>query len=100
VQGRLVAHLATVLNDKSLSPTAAAIIQAALSDLGRRLATVRQGAPADVAVAHYYAELLQSPNADRLRRLAENDSSHSAPPPGMPIGAPGEDDWFSDGAPQ
>jgi hypothetical protein len=95
VEARLVVQLAAALADKSLSPTAAAVIEAAVRDLGRRLAVVRRGSPEDVATARFYADILLSPTADKLKALVERDAGHAAPPPGMPIGAAGEDDWFS-----
>ena len=95
VQARLVAQLAGAMADKSLSPTAVAVVQAALTDLGRRLAALKRGEPEDLAAARFYADILLSPNADRPKMLVDRDAGHAAPPPGMPIGADGEDDWFA-----
>lgn len=97
VQARLIAHLATVLADKSLAPTAAIVVRASLVDLGARLASQKGGNAADLATAHYYAELLRDPTPEKLHGLIERDAGNAAPPPGMPIGAQGEDDWFATG---
>ncbi len=88
VQARLIARLAIDLQDKSLSPAAAAEIRAALTDLGHRL---DGGKSAD---ARYFAALLLDPAPTRLKALAEADTARKVePPPGMPIGG-GEDCWF------
>ncbi|WP_249138071.1 zinc-dependent metalloprotease [Phenylobacterium montanum] len=87
VQARLVARLAIDLQDKTLSPTAAAEIRAALTDLGHRL---EGGKSAD---ARWFAAMLLDPAPARLKALAEADMARKVePPPGMPIG---EDDWFA-----
>ena len=98
VQARLVARLAGAMADKSLSPIGAAVVQAALVDLGRHLAASRRGDPQDLAAARFYADILLSPNGERLKALVDQDAGHAAPPPGMPIGADGEDDWFGGAA--
>ena len=87
---RLVATLASVQRDKSLSPTAAALIRASLADYGRSLRKVK-GSAADVAQARDLAAILLDSDPARLNALA--DALKSAPrlPPGPPIG---EDDWF------
>jgi hypothetical protein len=95
IRARLVAQLASTLADRSLSPTAAAVIEAALVDLGRRLQAQKHGDAEDRAQARFYADILLSPNPERLKGLVERDAGHAAPPPGMPIGAGGEDDWFA-----
>jgi hypothetical protein len=95
VQARLVVHLAGAMADPSLSPTAAAAIRAALVDLGRRLTAVKRGTAEDLAAARFYAEILLSPSPEPLKTLLEREVGHAAPPPGMPIGAAGEDDWFA-----
>jgi hypothetical protein len=98
VQARLLARLAGELGDKSLSPTGAAVVHAALADLGHRLATLKRGEPEDLAAARFYADILLSPGADALKALVEREAGHAEPPPGMPIGADGEDDWFAGAA--
>lgn len=95
VRARLVAQLANAMTDPSLSPTAAAVIHAALGDLGRRLQSRQGGDPEDRAQAGFYSEILLSPTPERLKSLLERDAGHPAPPPGMPIGGNGEDDWFA-----
>jgi hypothetical protein len=94
VRARLVAQLAASIADRALSPTAAAVIQDALADLGRQLKAATRGDAEDLAQARYYAELLLNPAPDRFKALVERDAGHAPPPPGMPIGG-GEDDWFA-----
>ncbi|MBS0394946.1 MAG: peptidase, partial [Proteobacteria bacterium] len=96
VRARLVTHLAGAVSARSLSPGAAAVLHAALADLGRRLAAVRRGSPEDLAQARYYAALLAAPTSEHLAVLVGREAGQPAPPPGMPIGA-AEDDWFGDG---
>ena len=98
VRARLVAQLAAVLADRSLSATAAAVVHAALVDLGRQLRAAPHGDAEDRAQARFYADVLLDPGGERLKTLLERDAGHVAPPPGMPIGAGGEDDWFAGGA--
>lgn len=92
VRWRLLVTLASVQRDKSLSPTAAALIRAGLADYGRTLRKVK-GSPADLAQARDLSAILLDSDPARLSALA--DSLKSAPrlPPGPPIG---EDDWFGD----
>jgi hypothetical protein len=97
VQARLIVYLAAAMADKSLSPTAAAVIQDALTDLGRQLKGATRGDAEDLAQARYYAEILLGTTPDRFKVLVERDAGHAAPPPGMPIGG-GEDDWFAGSA--
>ena len=98
IEARLIVDLAAALDDKALSPTAAAQIRAALVDLGRRLAGAHGGSSADAALARYFADLLLDRNEDHLRALAAASARGPvAVPPGMPIGAvagQGEDCWF------
>ena len=106
IEARLIVDLAADLDEKALSPTAAAQLRAALVDLGHRLAGARGGSPADVAQARYFADLLLDRNEDHLRALAASSARRPvATPPGMPIGAAagqGEDCWFCEalGAPR
>jgi hypothetical protein len=94
VQTRLVVRMASLLEDKSLSPSAAAEVRAALTALGRRLALVKTGDPADVAQAAYYSQMILNPARDELHQLVEGEKKRGfEPPPGMPIGS-GEDCWF------
>ncbi|MEO8926522.1 MAG: zinc-dependent metalloprotease [Caulobacteraceae bacterium] len=95
VQMRLVVDLAQTLEDKRLSPTAAARIKAALTALGTRLATVHAGDPADLALARYLSAILLDTTKDAIRTLAEADKARAgAVPPGAPIGADREDCWL------
>jgi Met-zincin/Domain of unknown function (DUF5117) len=93
VQARLMAHLANAKQDKSLSPAAAADLQAALAQLGKRLEGLKSADAQELAAAHYYADVI---NHDKLKEFAEQQKGGPAVPPGMPIGGNGEDDWFSD----
>jgi hypothetical protein len=95
VQARLLAQLAKAKADKSLSPAAAADLQAALAELGKRLAALKSGDAQELAAAHYYADIISH---DKLKEFAEQQNSGHTIPPGMPIGGSGEDDWFSDAA--
>ncbi len=94
VRARLVAQLASAMTDPALSPAAAAVVDAALVDLGRRLQADRRGDAEDHAQARFYADILLAPTTERLKGLLERDAGRAAPPPGMPIGGAGEDDWF------
>ena len=98
IEARLIFDLAADLDDKSLSPTAAAQVRAGLVALGHRLAAVHGGTAADAAQARYFADLLLDRNDDHLRALAAASTRRPvAVPPGMPIGAAagqGEDCWF------
>lgn len=90
VRWRLVTTLAAVQRDKSLSPTAAALIRGGLAGYGKSLRKAR-GDAADLAQARDLSAILLDPDPARLAVLA--DSLKTAPrlPPGPPIG---EDDWF------
>ena len=101
VQARLVVKLARVLADKSVPPTVAAEVRAALDSLGHRLAARTGGDAADVAQAKYLSGIILNTARDDLAALAETDSKREVtPPPGTPIGAGGEDCWFCEAAPQ
>ena len=94
IEARLIFDLAADLDDKTLSPTAAAQIRASLVALGHRLAGAGGGSAADAAQARYFADLLLDRNEDHLRALAATSARRPvATPPGMPIGG-GEDCWF------
>ena len=90
VRYRLVTTLASVQRDKALSPTAAALVRAALVDYGRSLRKAK-GEPADVAQARDLAAILLDPDPARLTALADALKAAPRTPPGPPIG---EDDWF------
>jgi hypothetical protein len=95
VQARLMAHLAKAKEDKSLSPAAAADLQAALAELGKRLGALKSGDAQELAAAHYYADIISH---DKLKDFSDKQKSGHTIPPGMPIGGSSEDDWFSDAA--
>lgn len=93
VQYRFVVKLAADLQDRTLSPSAAAMIQDSLGRLGHRLEGADFHDPADTAQAHYLAAIIL--DHARLRTLAEEDKArHVEPPPGMPIGAESDDCWM------
>jgi len=94
VRWRLVATLAAVQADKSLSPTAASMIRMALVDYGKRLAASPGADPADRAQARDLAAILTDPDPARLAALADKAKAGPRTPPGPPIG--GETDWFGD----
>jgi len=89
---RMVANLAQALDDKSLSPTAAAVIRARLADWGKGLKTAA-GDPADRAQARALAGIVADESGGRLAALVADGRSKVVVPPGPPIG---EDDWFGD----
>ncbi|MDG2528002.1 zinc-dependent metalloprotease [Caulobacter endophyticus] len=89
VRARLVGDLVAVLDDKTLSPTAAAQIDAGLLRYAKTLAGWKgQGAEADQAAR--ISRLLTS--GDRKALAAPRTGAVETLPPGMPIG--GEDCWF------
>jgi hypothetical protein len=92
VRFRLVATLANLQRDRSLSPTVAAQVRAALTTYGRELRKAK-GDPADVAQAQDLAAILLDPDPARLAALADSLKIAPRTPPGPPIG---EDDWFGD----
>jgi len=89
---RMVVKLADALGDKSLSPTAAAVIRARLADWGKGLKVV-VGDAADKAQARALAGIVSDESGGRLAALVEDGKNQVAIPPGPPIG---EDDWFGD----
>jgi hypothetical protein len=89
---RMVVKLADALGDKSLSPTAAAVIRARLAVWGKGLKVV-VGDAADKAQARALAGIVSDEGGGRLAALVEDGKNQVAIPPGPPIG---EDDWFGD----
>lgn len=89
VRQRMVANLAMALGDKSLSPTAAAVIRARLADWGKGLKPL--GDAADRAQARSLAGIVADESGGRLAALVSDDKAKVVIPPGPPIG---EDDWF------
>ena len=92
VRYRLIVTLASVQRDKSLSPTATALIRDGLATYGKSLRKVK-GDPTDVAQARDLSAILLDPDPSRLAALAESLKAAPRLPPGPPIG---EDDWFGD----
>ncbi len=93
VRQRLVTSLAQTLADRDLSPTAAAVIRARLSEWGKGLKTLTPGDAADRAQALVLAGVVSDPSGGRLAALVADGKGKVAVPPGPPIG---EDDWFGD----
>ena len=81
VRMRLVLDLQRARDDKRLSPSAKAEIEASLRDLGERLKSARAGNAADQAFATSVADDIAHPTA---RPAA--DAATLKIPPGMPIG--------------
>lgn len=93
VRQRMVVSLADALADKSLSPTAAAVIRARLADWGKGLRAVATGDAADRAQARALAGVVTDESGGRLAALVEDGKAKVVTPPGPPIG---ETDWFGD----
>lgn len=93
VRQRMVISLADALADKSLSPTAAAVIRARLADWGKGLKAVTTGDAADRAQARALAGIVTDESGGRLAALVEDGKAKVVTPPGPPIG---ETDWFGD----
>jgi len=92
IRARIVGNLVEVLGEKTLSPTAAAQIDAALRGFGRTLAAYRgEGVEADQA-SFLSRALLSEDAAARQALAATRSGAVETLPPGMPIG--GEDCWF------
>ncbi len=87
--------LATVMQDKTLSPTALGVVRGAATRLGEKLRTCTGDATETDACA-YLSAMLTGPNA-QLRALAEPVAKPPEIPPGAPIGDDGiwEDDWLT-----
>jgi hypothetical protein len=95
IRMRLVIDLARAMEDKRLSPTAAAEIRATLTALGHRLLAVKTGDASNLAQDRYIAAILLDQTRDALTKLVEAQKTRTmAAPPGMPIG---EDDEFEAG---
>lgn len=89
-QARLIGDLADVLGDKTLSPTAAGLIEQALKAFGASL-DVSKGTPEALAYNRYLSELLAKGEREGLVRFASETAPAPKTPPGSPIG---EDCWF------
>lgn len=96
VRQRMVVSLADALADKSLSPTAAAVIRARLADWGKGLKLAATGDAADRAQARALAGVVSDESGARLAALVEDGKAKVVTPPGPPIG---ETDWFGDLSP-
>ncbi len=95
IRMRLVVDLARAMDDKRLSPTAAAEIQATLTALGQKLQAIKTGDAANLAEDSYLAAILLDRTHDALAKLVEAQKAKAAAaPPGMPIG---DDDGFEAG---
>jgi hypothetical protein len=94
IRMRLVIDLARAMEDKRISPTAAAEIRATLTALGRKLEEIKTGDPANLAQDSYLAAILLDQTHDALQKLVEAHKAKAVvAPPGMPIG----DDGFETG---
>ncbi|QKS01668.1 DUF5117 domain-containing protein [Sphingomonas sp. CL5.1] len=95
VRARYAVRLATVMQDKRLSPTALGVVRGAATRLGERLRACTGDATETDACA-YLSAMLTGPNA-QLRALAEPVAKPPEIPPGAPIGDDGiwEDDWLT-----
>ncbi|WP_332767038.1 zinc-dependent metalloprotease [Phenylobacterium sp.] len=89
-QLRLVGDVVDTLKDKSLSPTAAAELSAALKTFGRRLQTYQGGAE-EIVFARHLGGLILDADPERLAALGSERMPVAPTPPGSPIG---EDCWF------
>lgn len=89
-QARLIGDLAEVLADKSLSPTAAGLVEQALKSFGAALDTAT-GTPEAIAYNRFLADLLAKADREALTRFAAETAPAPKTPPGSPIG---EDCWF------
>ncbi len=95
IRMRLVIDLARTMEDKRLSPTAAADIKATLTALGQKLQAAQTADPADLAQDRYIAAILLDQTRDALAKLVEAQKAKTVTaPPGMPIG---EDEAFEAG---
>lgn len=89
---RLIGDIVDTLEDKSLSPTAAAELRGALTRVGEALATV-QGADAEALQARQLSKILLDQEPERLAGLATGRQAPTKLPPGAPI----EPCWFCEG---
>lgn len=89
-QARLLGDLVETLDDKTLSPTVAGVIDNALTDMA---ASVSAGAAsgAEGAYDRYVARLLTNEDRSTLKHWASEQAPAPKTPPGSPIG---EDCWF------
>lgn len=95
IRMRLVVDLARAMEDKRLSPTAAAEIRATLTALGQKLQAAQPASSADLDQDRYIAAILLDRTRDALAKLVEAQKAKAAAaPPGMPIG---DDDGFEAG---
>lgn len=92
IRARVVGDLVEVLGDKTLSPTAAAQIEAALRAFGKTLANYQGGGAEGDQAAMLARALLSDDAAAKQALAAPRAGAVETLPPGMPIG--GEDCWF------
>lgn len=89
---RLIGDIVDALDDKSLSPTAAAELRGAFARAGETLAAVR-GTDVEAVQARQVAKILQEQAPEQLATLATGRQTPTKPPPGAPI----EPCWFCEG---
>lgn len=90
VRLKLVADMVGAMNDKALSPTAAAELQAALTAFGTQLQGFH-GDAEEMVQTQSLAAMLTGRDSAKLARLAADRAQAPALPPGAPIGEPC---WF------
>ncbi len=102
VQSRLLVRLSGLMTNEATPADIKTGVRDALDRLGKRLATVRNGDPIDVAQAQWLSETIHARDYDKLYVVQKSSDHAKAPadvtiPPGVPIGD-GDDDfgWFSD----
>lgn len=89
-QARLVGDLVDVLGDKTLSPTAAGLVEQGLKAFAASLDTTK-GPPEAIAFNRRLADLVGQGDREALKLLASDVAPTPRTPPGSPIG---EDCWF------
>jgi len=89
-QARLVGDLVDVLGDKTLSPTAAGLVEQGLKSFAAALDTAK-GSPEAIGFNRRLADLVGKGDREALKLLASDVAPAPRRPPGSPIG---EDCWF------
>ncbi len=102
VQSRLLARLSGLMTNEATPPDIKTGVRDALDRLGKRLASIPNGDPIDVAQAQWLSETIHARDYDKLYVVQKGGDHQKAPadvtiPPGVPIGAgDGDFGWFSD----
>jgi hypothetical protein len=90
-RARFIGDMVDALDDKTLSPTAAGELRAALRRIGEQLAATAPGHDEEALQAQFLSKTLIEQEPERLALLATGRQTPTKPPPGAPIG---EDCWF------